>query len=245
MLSQPGEGDIDHPIVFPSRKVCTSENNYTTIEWEGLAMVYALQKFRHYLLGSHFKMYTNHSSLKYLVKKPSLGGIICRWLLLFQEYDFEVIVKPGKMNAGLDHLSCILTGEDVGNLNDNFPDAKLLTVMMVDDYFVDIVEFLNTGMDPSKMTIVQKKQLVVKVVDYQLIAGNLYKLGVDGILRNCVLENERPMILEEAHDGIFGGNYVGKAMTQNILCVGLWWPTLHKDAKEYCQACNVFKRVGK
>jgi hypothetical protein len=43
-------------------------------EREGLEMVYALQKFRHYLLGSHFKMYTNHSTLRYLVNKPVLGG---------------------------------------------------------------------------------------------------------------------------------------------------------------------------
>jgi len=40
-------------------------------------------------------MYTDHSALKYLVNKPVLGRIICRWLLLFQEYDFEVIVKHG------------------------------------------------------------------------------------------------------------------------------------------------------
>jgi hypothetical protein len=71
-------------------------------------MVYALQKFKHYLLGSHFKMYTYHSKLKYLVNKPVLGGRIYIWMLLFQEYDFEVIVKLGKLKVGLDHLSHIL-----------------------------------------------------------------------------------------------------------------------------------------
>jgi hypothetical protein len=120
VLSQPGEGDIDHPIVFATRKLSTSENNCTTTEWEGLGMVYALQKFRHYLLGSHFKMYTDHSTSKYLVNKPLLGGRICIWLLLFHEYDFEVIVKLGKLNAIPDHLSLILTIEDAGNLDDNF-----------------------------------------------------------------------------------------------------------------------------
>jgi len=65
-----------------------------SIEREGLTMVYALQKFRHYLLGSHFKMFTNHSALKYLVNKHVLGGNICRWLLLFQEYDLQIIAKP-------------------------------------------------------------------------------------------------------------------------------------------------------
>ena len=83
ILAQPGEGGIDHPIAFTSKKLSSTERNYTTIEREGLAMVYALQKFIHYLLGSHFKMSTDHSALKYLVNKPMLGGKICRWLLLF------------------------------------------------------------------------------------------------------------------------------------------------------------------
>jgi hypothetical protein len=86
-------------------------------------MVYALHKFRHYLLGKHFKMFTYHSSLKYLVNKPVLGGRICKCLLLFQEFDFEVIVKPGKLNAGPDHLSRVTNGEDPTNLEDNFHDA--------------------------------------------------------------------------------------------------------------------------
>ena len=101
VLAQSGEGNIDHPIAFASRKLSTTEKNYTTTEREGIAMVYALQKFRNYLLGSHFKMFTDHSALKYLVNKHVLGGRICRWLLLFQEYDFEIIVKPGRLNLGL------------------------------------------------------------------------------------------------------------------------------------------------
>jgi hypothetical protein len=99
ILAHPGAGELDHPITFSSRKLSESEHNYNTIEREGLAMVYALQKFRHYLLGKNFKMFTDHSSLKYLVNKPELGRRICRWLFLFQEFEFKVIVKPGKLNA--------------------------------------------------------------------------------------------------------------------------------------------------
>ena len=74
ILAQPGEGAIDHPISFASHKLSTAEINYTMTEREGLAMVYALQKFYHYLLGGHFEMFTDHSSLKYLVNKRVLGG---------------------------------------------------------------------------------------------------------------------------------------------------------------------------
>ena len=84
VLAQPGEGNLDHPIAYASRNLSFVEQNYTTTEREGLVMVYALQKFRHYLLGGHFKMFTDHSALQYLVNKPMLGGgKICRWLLLF------------------------------------------------------------------------------------------------------------------------------------------------------------------
>jgi hypothetical protein len=76
-------------------------------------------------------------------------------------------------------------------------------------------------MAPSEYTITQKKQLVVHAIDFSLIVGKLYKMGPDEILRRCVMEEERPLILVEAHEGIVGGHYVGKATVQNILRAGL------------------------
>jgi hypothetical protein len=77
-----------------------------------------------------------------------------------------------------------------------------------------------------------------------LIAGNLYNMGAYNILRRCVLKHERPRILAEAHEGIVGGNYAGKSTAQKVLHAGLWWPTIHRDAKDYCQRCDVCHRVG-
>ena len=73
VLAQPSEGNLDHPIEFSSRKLSFAERNYTTTEREGLAMVYLLQNFRHYLLGGHFKMFTDYYALQYLVNYPVLG----------------------------------------------------------------------------------------------------------------------------------------------------------------------------
>jgi len=83
VLAQPGETTVDHPIYFASQRLSNAEKNYTTTEREALAMVYSLQKFRHYLLGGKFTFFTDHSALKYLVNKPVLEGRICCWLLLF------------------------------------------------------------------------------------------------------------------------------------------------------------------
>jgi hypothetical protein len=239
ILAQLGAGDIEHPTAFASRKLSTSEINYSTTEREGLAKVYALHNFRNYLLGGHFKMFTDHSALKYLVNKTMLGGRICRWLLLFQEYDFEIVVKPGRMNKGPHHLSRLEHGEEPTSLDDTLPDAQLLTIRKFDDHLTVIVQFLSTGMAPREYTVIHKKQLVVCAVDFQIIVGKLYNMGPDEILRRCVMEAERPLILEKSHQGITGGHYVGKATTQKVLRAGLWWPSLHKDAKEYYRACDV------
>ena len=83
VLTQEGVEGVDHPIVSASRRLSKAKKNYSTTERERLAMAYALQKYCHYLLGGNLKMYTNHSTLKYLVNKLVLGGHICRWLLLF------------------------------------------------------------------------------------------------------------------------------------------------------------------
>ena len=85
VLTQEGGEGLDHPIAFKSRRLSKAEKNYSTTEREGLAMVDVLQKYRHYLLGGHFKMYTDHSALKYLFNKPVLWGRICKWLLLLKE----------------------------------------------------------------------------------------------------------------------------------------------------------------
>lgn len=76
VLAQEGAVEIDHPIEFSGRKLSNMENNHRKMEREGLSMVYALQNFMDYLLGPHFKLFTHHSTLKYLVNTPILGGKI-------------------------------------------------------------------------------------------------------------------------------------------------------------------------
>lgn len=78
VLVQPGEGKMDHPVYYASKTLSTVERNYTTIKREAFSMVYSIQKFRHYLLGAPFKLFIDHSTLKYLINKPVLEGRICR-----------------------------------------------------------------------------------------------------------------------------------------------------------------------
>jgi len=118
-------------------------------------------------------------------------------------------------------------------------------VRVADDHFVDIIQFLTTGMAPEGYTSQQKKELVVRATDFSVIARHLYKMGADEILRRYVTNFEWDSILTEAHGGAARGHYAGKATVQNILRIGLWWPTLHKDSKVYCKACDACQRTGR
>jgi len=74
VLTHVGQEGLDHTTMFTRCRLSKAEKIYSTTECEGLDMVYALQKYRNYLLGGHFKMYTEHSALMYLVNKLVLLG---------------------------------------------------------------------------------------------------------------------------------------------------------------------------
>ncbi|GKF69165.1 reverse transcriptase domain-containing protein, partial [Tanacetum coccineum] len=82
-----------------------AESNYTTTEKEMLAVVYAFEKFRSYLIMNNSVVYTDHSALKYLFNKKDAKARLLRWILLLQEFDFKVIDTKGAENYAGDHLS--------------------------------------------------------------------------------------------------------------------------------------------
>lgn len=104
ILWQPDEDKRERPIYYASRQMSPAQWKYTTTEREALAVVYACKKFWHYFLGYQVTFYIDHDSLKYLVNKPDLSGRIARWILLLQEFNYEVVVKSGKSNANANFL---------------------------------------------------------------------------------------------------------------------------------------------
>nr|GEY56173.1 reverse transcriptase domain-containing protein [Tanacetum cinerariifolium] len=93
------------PIHYASKTMTEAESNYTTIEKEMLAVVYAFEKFRSYLIMNKSIVYTNHSALKYLFAKKDAKARLLRWILLLQEFEFRVVDTKGAKNYAADHLS--------------------------------------------------------------------------------------------------------------------------------------------
>ncbi|CAN6707377.1 unnamed protein product [Malus baccata var. baccata] len=94
-----------HVIYYASRTLNDAQLNYSTTEKELLAVVFALDKFRSYLLGTKVIIYTDHAALKYLLTKKEAKPRLIRWMLLLQEFDLKIRDKKGSENVVADHLS--------------------------------------------------------------------------------------------------------------------------------------------
>ena len=119
---------VFYAIYYASRTLNENQVNYTTTEKELLAVVYAMEKFRSYLMGAKVIVHTNHSALKYLFQKKEAKPRLIRWVLLLQEFDLEIRDKKGSENVVADHLSRLTTQEgdaDILPIVENFSDEHL------------------------------------------------------------------------------------------------------------------------
>ena len=135
-------------IGYAIKTLAEAQMNYSTTEKELFAVVYALEKFRPYILGSKIVIYTDHVALKYLFSKKEAKPRLIQGVMLLQEFNLEIRDKKGSENAVADHLSPlnILGTGDISNL---FPDEHLLTLSSHAPWFVHIVKFLVTGSIPE------------------------------------------------------------------------------------------------
>ncbi|CAN6544160.1 unnamed protein product [Malus baccata var. baccata] len=119
-----------HVIYYASRTLNDAQLNYSTTEKELLAVVFALDKFRSYLLGTKVIIYTDHATLKYLFTKKEAKPRLIRWMLLLQEFDIEIRDKKGSENVVADHLSRMVHEEDALSIIETFLDEQLMSVKM-------------------------------------------------------------------------------------------------------------------
>ena len=99
-----------------------------------------------------------------------------------------------------------------------------------DKWITEMTQFFNTGLPPDHLTLNAQKRLAVRSRNFCLVSDTLYHKGLDDIWRRAIRQFEKHTILQEAHDGIARGHYVGESTARKVWQSGLWWPTMKKDA---------------
>ncbi|GKB11786.1 reverse transcriptase domain-containing protein [Tanacetum coccineum] len=188
----------------------------TTTEKELLAVVYAFEKFRPYLVLSKTIVYTDHSALKYLLAKQDAKPRLLWWILLLQEFDVIIRDKKGAKNLTTDHLSR-LENPHQGDLEkkeitETFPLETLRMISFHGDsntpWFADIANYH---------------------------AGNFIVKGMicaDQVIRRCVHGQDAVDILTACHNGPTGGHHGANYTAKKVFDSGFYWPMIYHDAHD-------------
>ena len=189
-----GQREDGKPYVidYASKTLNEVQRNYTTTKKELLVVVFALEKFRTYLVGSFIVVFTDHSALKYLLTEQDAKARLIRWILLLQEFNLQIKDKKGVKNVIVDHLSRLAIAHNSHSLpiNDDFPEESLMLIEAA-PWYAHIANYLVTREVPSEWRVQEKKHFFAKIHAYYWEEPFLFKYCADQIIRKCVPEQEQ------------------------------------------------------
>ncbi|XP_070015709.1 uncharacterized protein [Nicotiana sylvestris] len=210
-----------HPIYYASRTLSGAQLNYTMTEKEMLAVLFAFDKFRSYLIGSKVIVYTDHAALRYLIEKKESKLCLIRWVLLLQEFDLEIRDCKGTENQVADHLSRLEGAEksvEVKEILETFPDEQLLAASLEDaPWYADFANYLACGIVPYDLSSIQKKRFYCDCRMYYWDEPYLFRICVDNMIQRCVPEIEQSSVLQACHALAYGGHFGGARTATKVL----------------------------
>lgn len=212
LLQQCSEDGELHPVHYFSRKTSETQSKYTSYELEALAIVEGVKKFRHYLFGLHFKIVTDCKAFEMTLKKKDLAMStrVARWILLLQDYDFEVEHREGSRMRHVDALS-------------RHPYVGAI--------FADLHDGIRYSQDcEDGMKAIKEILKENSFEDYVLDNGLLYKGLEKRLVIPKTLETE---IIKRAHDN---GHFSKKKMMQ-IISKDFYIPNLEKKVGNFILTC--------
>ncbi|CAA7040853.1 unnamed protein product [Microthlaspi erraticum] len=251
-----------HVIYYASRTLDEAQCKYATTEKELLAIVFAFEKFRSYLVGSKVIVHSDHAALRYLLSKKDAKPRLLRWILLLQEFDLEIKDRRGADNGVADHLSRMRVEENLP-LDDRLPEESVYAAEASNKHgqlghhrpgtkisssntpwFRHIANFLAAEYPPPNFFGYRKKKFLRDVRRYYWDEPYLYKKCSDGMFRRCIPEEEVEGILFACHSSSYAGHFATYKTVSKVLQAGFWWPTMFKDAHAFISRCDACQRMG-
>jgi hypothetical protein len=147
-------------IHYASKTLDSAQRNYATTEKEFLAVVFACDKFRSYIVDSKVIVHTDHAAIKYLMEKKVAKPRLIRWVLLIQEFDLHITDRKGAENPVADNLSRLENiFDDPLPIDDSFPDGQLPIINASHNtpWYADYANYIVAKYIPPSSTYQQKK----------------------------------------------------------------------------------------
>lgn len=236
ILEQADEQGNWHPCAYLSKQLNSAERNWATYDKELLAIKHATEKWRPYLAGQHFKVYTDHMPLQYLRAKSKIPRRQIDYLDWLAQFDFTTHYKPGSLNTGADALS----------RRPDLMELKHITVLTGNGEFEELVRqgYRRDSYFARLLALnPQGGRLATPGHDnrFQVENGLIYEVK-RGHKRLCIPRGvARQRIMQEAHDVPLASHF-GPRKTAAAVKEKFWWPTIAKDVKQYVASCVVCQR---
>lgn len=230
-----------HAVQHASRLLSDCETRYSTTDKESLCIVWAIEKFKRFVMGLPFTVYTDHRALNWLNSKEKLPSRLQRFALELQGYDMKIAYKAGKTNLDADALSRhpVLPPEETEDqmiiyslaaFKDQSETNHLKSEQETDEYFGPILRALKYS-DPIRRS---------GIVNYVLIDDMLYRMKkrkTGDKLTICVPRSMREDVLYLLHDDIFGC-HMGVVKTLDKLRERFYFPHMEKFVRDYVKSCK-------
>ena len=265
ILSQTIE-DREHVISYGGRELNVAEKRYSTTEREALAVVDGIKRYRPYLFGAKFLVHTDHGSLSWLMNVKDPTGRLARWALQLQQYNFEIIHRPGSVNGNADALSRrtylnesmeppavpvspvtsttnVPVSLPVTPIDDCVPSVQHLhSLQRQDKDLCDVIQYLEFSTLPINDN--KARSLLLTIDSYYLDEnGILCHLWTPGKRRAQTLVSQvvipaslRHELLTACHDDPTAG-HLSTLKTYEKVRMRYFWNGMFKDIEHWCHSC--------
>jgi len=239
-------------ISFANRSLTSTERNYAQTEKEALALVWAVERFHHFLFGRSFELVTDHKALEALFSPKSKPcARIERWVMRIMSYQFKVIYRPGKANIA-DPLSRLISPDYDCNENKSlsvlsnkaeeyikwivsFSEPKAIPIDQIEEESSNDEEILQVKRAMQEKNW-QDKTKLFKPFEYELcFIGDILLRGS----RIVIPQKLRERTLQLAHEG-----HPGMTVMKRRLRAKVWWPEIDKHTEEFVKKCRDCILVG-